>query len=173
MKNLCFIFTYLLYFMAAADQTSPAALAAVSSTAVLVLAAMAVLMVVMVVVAAVGIRVILQSSCQQSCCRVVSLTSDTIVEFDSDLGQRGLSSSSDPTADQRVHPKVGQKSRQRAMTAACGIHYLSAADLPILRIVDLELLAVPEVLEDRTGLSGDCTSHYKTPRSFIWVTCCA
>ena len=135
---------------------------AVLVAAVMAFAVMSTLMafpVMMVVVVAPGVGIIREPAFGQRPGRRVRGTAHAAVELDPGLGQRALRAHADPAADQRVRLRGLQKAGQRAVTAAAGGHDLFRDDPAVLRVVELELLRVAEMLEDLSVFVSYCNSH--------------
>lgn len=99
---------------------------------------------------------------------LVRFAADAAVERDARFAQRHLRASADAAADQRVHAVEFQKARQRAVTAAHGVHDALRKDLSILDVVQLELGRVAEMLENHAVFVGDCDSHDGFSLRVIW-----
>ena len=97
---------------------------------------------------ALRLRIVLEFSLRQSPGRRIRAALDTAKELDARLGQRVLGAHADAAADQRIHPGSLQKAAQSAMAAFSGVHDLRMDNLPILHIVELELLRVAEMLKN-------------------------
>lgn len=132
--------------------------AAVAGAAVLIFAAVVLAMAVIVVVA-VDVRIIGKLSSQEGLYRRVGLAADAAIELNARLGQRHLGAAADAAAQEHLHLGVGQKSGQRAVSLAVGVHHLGGHHLPVLDVVELELFRVAEVLENHAVFIGDCNSH--------------
>lgn len=113
----------------------------------------------MSVMAALHIRIIRQFTSQKRLHRLVCIPGHSAVKLNSAFRQSISGSASDAAADQRVHLKVRQKSGQGSMAASVGIHYLLIQDLLLIRIVNLKLLRVSEMLEHLSLLIRYCNSH--------------
>ena len=113
----------------------------------------------MSVMAALHIRIIRQFTSQKRLHRLVCIPGHSAIKLNSTFRQSISGSASDAAADQRVHLKVRQKSGQGSMAASVGIHYLLIQDLLLIRIVNLKLLRVSEMLEHLSLLIRYCNSH--------------
>ena len=113
----------------------------------------------MSVMAALHIRIIRQFTSQKRLHRLVCIPGHSAVKLNSAFRQSISGSASDAAADQRVHLKVRQKSGQGSMAASVGIHNLLIQDLLLIRIVNLKLLRVSEMLEHLSLLIRYCNSH--------------
>ncbi len=121
--------------------------------------AMAIPFMVFPVVIAEGIWIVGQPASQQRFNRSIRVPGDTWIELDPCLCQSGPGTAADPAADQRFHIPLPQKSRQRPMTTAVGIHYLLGNHLPILNLIYLKLLRMTKVLKDLPILISDRDFH--------------
>ena len=113
----------------------------------------------MSVMAALHIRIIRQFTSQKRLHRLVCIPGHSAVQFNSPFRQSISGSASDAAADQRVHLKVRQEAGQDSMAASVGIHNLLIQDLLLIRIVNLKLLRVSEMLEHLSLLIRYCNSH--------------
>ena len=113
----------------------------------------------MSVMAALHIRIIRQFTSQKRLHRLVCIPGHSAVKLNSAFRQSISGSASDAAADQRVHLKVRQKSGQGSLAASVGIAYLLIQDLLLIRIVNLKLLRVSEMLEHLSLLIRYCNSH--------------
>ena len=113
----------------------------------------------MVVMVAADIGVIAQIAIQQCMHRCIRLAMDATVELDTRLGQCHLCTAADAAADQRVYAVLHQKSGQRTVTAAVGVHHISTDDFAIRSFINLELFRMAEVLKNLTILIGNCDFH--------------
>ena len=113
----------------------------------------------MSVMAALHIRIIRQFTSQKRLHRLVCIPGHSAVKLNSTFRQSISGSASDAAADQRVHLKVSQKSGQGSMAASVGIHNLLIQDLLLIRIVNLKLLRVSEMLEHLSLLIRYCNSN--------------
>ena len=117
------------------------------------------LVVVLSVVAAHHMGVIGQRSGSQRLCRLVRVAGYTAIQLDACCCQRRLGAAADTAADQRVHVQRAQNACQCAVAAAVGIYHLGRYDLPVFRVVDLELLRVAKVLKNFSVFVSDRNSH--------------
>ena len=134
---------------------SAAASAAVAAAAVLPAAAVAAV----IVMAAAGLRVIGESARHKGLDRGVRLSGHAAVELNSGAGQRVLRPRADPAADQNLHRHAGQELGQRAVAAAAGVRDAGAGDLPVLNVINLELLCVAEMLKYHAVFIGNRDFH--------------
>ena len=125
-----------------------AAVVAAVVTLAVVMAAVMVFAVVMTVVVALRVGVELQIARRERLRRCVRGAGHAAVELDARFRERVARAHPDAAADQRVRLRRLQESGQRAVAAAVRVHDLLADDFAALRIVELELLCVAEVLED-------------------------
>ena len=114
-----------------------------------VMTALVPVLVMMTVVIAFGGRVILQRAVRQSLRGRVGGTGNAAVKLDVCLGQRVLRAHADAAADQRVHLRRFQEAGQRSVPAAVCGHDLFGDDLPVLYVVELELLRMAEMLKNK------------------------
>ena len=127
-----------------------------------VMAAIAVMVFMMI---AAGIRIILQVALRESFRRRVRRPLHAGIEFYTRIGQRHLCAHADTAADQCVNLRCLKESGQRAMSASIGVYYLFSRDPAILRVIQLELLRMSEMMENLSIFVGDCDSH--TCTSFL------
>jgi hypothetical protein len=111
------------------------------------------------------IRIIFQITLRESFCCRVRRALNTGIEFYTRIGQRHLRAHADATADQRVNFLCLKESGQRAVSASIGVYYLFSRDPAILRVIQLELLRMSEMMENLSIFVGDCDSH--TCTSFL------
>ena len=129
-----------------------------AGAAVLIFAAVVLAMAVIVVVA-VHVRIIGKLSRQEGLYRRVGLAADAAIELNARLSQRHLGTAADAAAQEHLHLGVGQKSGQRAVSLAIGVHHLGGNHLAVLDVVELELLCMAKMLENHAVFIGDCNSH--------------
>ena len=79
-------------------------------------------MVVVMITPDIGVEV--QLACCQGLRRFVRIAGDTAVQLDARFFQRHLGTAADAAADERVHLHRCQQPRQRAVSAAIGVHHL-------------------------------------------------
>ena len=103
------------------------------------------MLVVVVIAVDGGIKV--QHPGQQGAHRLVRAAADAAIQLDTRLSQGRLCTAADPAADQDIRVQRAENACQSAVAAAVGVHYLRGEDLSVLRIVDLELPGMAEMLE--------------------------
>ena len=114
-------------------------------------------LVVMMVAANGGI--IMKRAVQQRPHRVVRAAAHAAVQPDPRLRQGLLGAAADSAADQGVRAVCGQEPRQRAVAAAHGVHNFFAGDSAVGHVVELELPAMAEMLENRSVLISSRNLH--------------
>ena len=102
---------------------------------------------VVVVVGANRVGVIIQAPGQQGVHLGVGVAGGAGEKLDARLGQGVAGSAADAPADESLHPVGSQEAGQGPVAAAIGVYHLGGHDLPILHLVNLELLRVSEVLK--------------------------
>ncbi len=90
---------------------------------------------------------------------VVGVAGESGVDLDSHHAEGVDRSSSDSAADELGDAHVLQVDGERLVAVAAVVDYPGGYDLPVLDLVDLELLGVAEVLEDLSVLVGGCYEH--------------
>lgn len=104
----------------------------------------------MTVMIAGGRSVLNQSSGQQGIHRFVRIAADPGIQLNACLLQSLSGAAADPAADQGIHALTLQKASQRAVAAAAGIRHPGGDHLALRDLVELELSAVPKMLEHLT-----------------------
>ena len=130
----------------------------VAATVALAVAVAAMFMVMMV---ALRIRVIGQVPIQQCLHLRIRIARRAGIKLNAGFCQRHTRAAADAAADQDIYTVLAQKAGQCAMAAACRIHNLRGNDPAILHRIQLELLAVAEMLEHLTILIGNRNFHVK------------
>lgn len=134
----------------------------VACAAVLVLAAAvaaAVMSLAVMVVAAYGVGVEDQCAVQKRLDGRIRAAGSAREQLDARLGQRRARAAADAAADQRIRAVCLQKACKRAVAAADRADDLTRHDRVVFHGVELEGLAMAEVLEDLSVLVGDCNFH--------------
>ena len=121
----------------------------------------------MTVVTALYIRIIGQSACQIGLHLRVRISAGSAEQLNPGVGQGISRAASDATADQHVHTVLLQKSRQRAVAAAGGIHHPGGGYPAVFHLVKLKLLCVSEMLEHFSVIIRHCNNHKIVPFLFI------
>ena len=119
----------------------------------------AVTFVMMLVAVAVGIRCELKIPFRESLCGSIGWTAYPCTEHDSGIGEGHLGTHANSTTDKHICMDGIEESSQGAVAISVGVYNLLTYYLPILDIIELELLRVPEMLEDFPVLVSDCDSH--------------
>ena len=91
-----------------------------------------------------------QRARQQLCHPGIRVALAAGVQPDACLRQRHLGPAADAAADQSVHLVALQEARQGSVAAAVGVHHLRGGDGAVLRVVELELCRVAEVLDRKS-----------------------
>ena len=139
---------------------------AVTATAVgsAVAAAVVAFTFLMVVIAG-HIAILGQSALQQLLHRRIGAAGRACIHRDARLRQRLTCAAADAAANQHLHALSLQKASQRAVALAVGVHHLAAGNLLALRLLQLELLGVAEMLEYIAVFVSNCDLHF-SPTSF-------
>ena len=127
--------------------------------AAVVTAGVTIFAVLVVMVIAVNIGIVAQISAEQCAHRRVSVSADTAVELDARFGQSRLCTAADASANQSVHAVLHQKACQCTVTAAVGINNFRMNNLAVRSFIKLEVFCVTEMLENLTGIIGNCNFH--------------
>ena len=101
-----------------------------------------------VVVAAYGVGIVGQAASQQGLHLGVRTAGRTGVELNPRLSQGAAGAAADAAADQGVHSKSPQETRQGAMAGAACLHHPGGDHLALRRLVDFELLRMAKVLKN-------------------------
>ena len=117
---------------------------------------------VMIVVIAADIGVEAQRACKQVFHRGVSVTTATAVQGDTCLLECHLGTTTDTAADQHIRLEPGQNTCKGTVTAAVGVNNFGRNDAAVFHFIDLKLLGMTEMLEDRTISISNCDSHNST-----------
>ena len=91
--------------------------------------------------------------------RRVRVSAYAAEETDAGLLKRHLRSAADPSADKRINALAQKKAGQRAMAATVGINDFRVGYSPVFHLIELELLRVPEMLENGSVIKGNCDFH--------------
>src|SRR5699024_9531687 len=126
-------------------------------------AAAVVTLAVVVVMAAHHVGIIGQPAGDQVLHRLIRVSGAAAVEDHPGLRQGGPGPAANAAADQGVDVHLGQKVRQSPVAGAIGGHYRAADHLPVLHVVDLELLRVTEMLIDLTVFVSYRDPHVTRP----------
>ena len=113
----------------------------------------------MAVMTAHGIRIIGKCAFQEGFYLSVCVSHSSRIKLDAGLGKCISCAAADTAADQRVHVQRAQNTCQCAVAAAVGIYHLGRYDLPVFRVVDLELPRVAKVLKNFSVFVSDRNSH--------------
>lgn len=81
------------------------------------------------------------------------------VKLNPGLGQRRTCAAADAAADENIDSMLLKETGQRAVAAAIGVNDLGGEDLGALYLIDLKLLAMPEVLKNLSVFIGDRDVH--------------
>lgn len=128
-------------------------------TAAAMIAAGMAFTVLMVVMVALCFRIIGKIAVQKRRDGLVRTAAHAAVQTDAGFRQRSLGASADTAADERIHMHALQHTRQRAMSAAEGVHYDRRIYLVIHDIINFELLRVAKMLKNLAVFMGYCNSH--------------
>ena len=130
-----------------------------ASVASVISAVMPVILVVVIVVVTVNVRVIDQSSVQQSAYSVIRAPGNAAVQLDSGSLQSVLGSGTDTTTNQRINIIALQETGQRSMSVAVPSRNPGFSDFAVLHCIQLELLRVSKMLENVPVFIGDSDFH--------------
>ena len=100
-----------------------------------------------VMMVALRLRIIGQHAAQERLHALVRAAVHARIQLNAGRRQRRARAAADAAADQGVHALRLQKSGQRAVAFALHAHNLLGDDLAVLDLIELELLAVSEVLK--------------------------
>ena len=81
------------------------------------------------------------------------------VKLNPGLSQRGAGAAANAAADEDMDSVLLKKTSQSAVAAAVGVNDLGGENLISYYLIDLKLLAMPEVLKDLSALIGDRNVH--------------
>ena len=130
--------------------------AAVAFAMVVGTAAFAVFVAVMI---ANGIGIEMKSSCQERSYLSIRISGCTGVKSDACLCQGISCSAADAAADQNLNAMGCKEACKCTVAAAVGIHYLAGEDLSVLRLINLKLFGVSEMLENLSVFVSNCNFH--------------
>lgn len=118
------------------------------------------LMAFVLMVIAVHLGIVPKISFQQCLYCVIGTAAYSAVKRDPYLRKRCLRTAANAAADERIHAVFLQKTSQRAMSAAIGIHYLLLRNGSIFYLINFKLLCMPEMLKYRAIFIRDCYLHF-------------
>jgi len=142
-------------------------LAAVMTAAIVVAAIVTVAIVTVAMVAADGVGIINEVAAEQGVHALVRITGGAGEEANLSLSQCRASAAADTAADKNIHVVVLQHTGQGTVAAANGADNFGGDNRVIFNGVNLELLAMSEMLEDLSvGISSSNFHEYKPPQNF-------
>ena len=90
---------------------------------------------------------------------VIRTTLHAAVYLNAHFRQSSLRTAANAAADERIHLQTAQKPSQRTVTAAPGGNEHFVGNLPVLHLIELELLGMTKVLENLSVLIGNSNHH--------------
>ena len=124
-----------------------------------------------IVVAATGIGIIIQGVCQEAFHSLVCVAGAAAVDGNTGIRQGKPGAAADAAANQDIDTLLGQQTSQCAVAAAVGVDHLGGQDFSILSLVELEGGGMAKMLEDVSGLIGNCDFHINSPSSDLRAGC--
>ena len=91
------------------------------------------------------------------------------LELDPGSRQGCLGAAADAAAQEHLHLGVGQKSGQRAVSLAIGVHHLGGHHLAVPDVVELELPAMAEMLENLSVFISYRNLHVATSSVSVFM----
>jgi len=135
--------------------------------AAMMTAIVTVFVMVMIMVIAVGSRVVRKRAGQIGSYRIIRKAGDARVKLDACLGKGLLGSEPNAAADQHIYMDRGEKTGQSPMAVAIGAYNGRSGNLTIGDIINLHLLSVAKVLENRTIFISNSDAHFES--SFVFM----
>ena len=127
--------------------------------AMLTAAVMLVFVTMVVRMIALNVGFLLQASVKQRRYCRIRISLHAAIQFDTRFCQCRLRTAADPSANQNIRAAFHQKTCQRAVPAAAGIHHFRADHLALGHLIDFKLLCMSEMLKDLSVFISNCNFH--------------